>query len=120
MSEQATATNHPLVDEIQREIAEHKVLVYSKGTKDNPRCGFTLETKQYLEQLNVPFVMVDVLENPEKRQLLNQMCDWNTLPKIFINGEFYGDTDILREMQQSGELETVLSSAFPERAQAAQ
>lgn len=107
------------VDEIKGELAAHKILVYSKGTKENPRCGFTLETAQFFNQMGYPFHMIDVLEQPMKRQILNQMFDWQTLPKIFINGEFYGDTDILNEMQSNGELKTALDSAFPDGKPAA-
>jgi monothiol glutaredoxin len=101
-----------IVDEIKAEIAEHKILVYSKGTKENPRCGFTMETVAFLTELGRPFHMIDALEQPIKRQVLNQMFDWQTLPKIFINGEFYGDTDILNEMKANGELQPIVDAAF--------
>lgn len=98
--------------EIQDEIATHKILVYGKGTKRAPRCGFTLETIEFFNQLGFPFEVVDVLDNTEKRQALTEMTDWPTLPKVFINGTFYGDTDILGPMVENGELERVLASAF--------
>jgi monothiol glutaredoxin len=98
--------------EIQDEIDRHKILVYGKGTKQAPRCGFTLETIQFFNELDVPFEVVDVLENSDKRQALTEMTNWPTLPKVFIDGKFYGDTDILGPMAQSGELETVLTAAF--------
>jgi monothiol glutaredoxin len=98
--------------EIENEIHEHKVLVYGKGTKHAPRCGFTLETVQFFNELDVPFEVVDVLENVEKRQALTEITNWPTLPKVFINGKFYGDTDILGPMAENGELKDVLSNAF--------
>jgi len=98
--------------EIQDEIAAHKILVYGKGTKLAPRCGFTLETIQFFDQLGFPFEVIDVLENTAKRQALTELTDWPTLPKVFINGTFYGDTDILGPMVENGELERVLASAF--------
>ena len=98
--------------EIDREIAGNTILVYGKGTKDAPRCGFTLETIQFFNSFGYPFEVVDVLENMEKRQALSEMTDWPTLPKVFIKGEFYGDTDILGPMAQSGELRTLLQDAF--------
>jgi monothiol glutaredoxin len=98
-----------LKQEIELEIAQHPILVYSKGTSEAPRCGFTLETVNFLKQFNVPFTFIDVLENMEKRQALAEMTDWPTLPKIFINGKFYGDTDVLGPMAESGELQKVLS-----------
>jgi monothiol glutaredoxin len=103
-----------LKEEIAREIAANKVLVYGKGTKSQPRCGFTLETIQFFDGFGVPFEVVDVLENPPKREALSEMTQWPTLPKVFINGTFYGDTDILGPMAESGELQEVLKAAFGE------
>jgi monothiol glutaredoxin len=101
-----------LHDEIKREIAENTILVYGKGTKDAPRCGFTAETIQFFNAFGYPFAVVDVLENMPKRQALSEHTDWQTLPKIFIDGKFYGDTDILGPMAKSGELSKVLEKAF--------
>ena len=99
-------------DEIEREVAEHKILVYGKGTKDAPRCGFTLETIEFFDRFGYPFEVIDVLENQSKRDTLSQMTNWPTLPKVFINGTFYGDTDILGPMAESGELQATLQDAF--------
>ncbi len=98
--------------EIEREIATNAILVYGKGTKDMPRCGFTMETIQFFNHFGYPFEVVDVLENMPKRDALAKMTDWPTLPKVFIKGKFYGDTDILGPMAESGELNEVLSAAF--------
>lgn len=101
-----------LNNEIAAEIAAHKILVYGKGTKDAPRCGFTLETIQFFNHFGYPFEVVDVLENMPKREALSKMTEWPTLPKIFIDGKFYGDTDIVGPMAQNGELQTILKEAF--------
>ncbi len=101
-----------LTTEIDREIADNTILVYGKGTKDAPRCGFTLETIEFFNAFGYPFEVVDVLENMPKREALAQMTDWQTLPKVFIGGKFYGDTDILEPMARSGELAKVLENAF--------
>jgi monothiol glutaredoxin len=101
-----------LQDEIKREIADNTILVYGKGTKDAPRCGFTLETIQFFNAFGYPFEVVDVLENMPKREALAQLTDWPTLPKVFIKGQFYGDTDVLEPMARSGELSRVLETAF--------
>jgi monothiol glutaredoxin len=101
-----------LKDEIQREIAGNAILVYGKGTKDAPRCGFTLETIQFFNNFGYPFEVVDVLENMPKRQALAEMTDWQTLPKVFIGGQFFGDTDILGPMAANGELATLLEKTF--------
>src|SRR3984885_15452174 len=99
-------------EEIAREIAANTILVYGKGTKAAPRCGFTLETIEFFDRFGYPFEVVDVLENLPKREALAEMTDWPTLPKVFINGKFYGDTDVLEPMAQSGELKAALEEAF--------
>lgn len=99
-------------EEIAREIQGNPILVYGKGTKDAPRCGFTLETIEFFNRFGYPFEVIDVLENMPKREALAEMTDWPTLPKVFIGGTFYGDTDILEPMAASGELATKLREAF--------
>ncbi len=98
----------PFFAEVHAEIAAHPIFIYSKGTKDFPRCGFTMRLKETFEQLGVDFVMQDVLDNPEKRLFLNEFCEWPTLPKVFIHGEFCGGTDIILEMLQRGELQPLI------------
>jgi monothiol glutaredoxin len=98
--------------EIAGEIAANTIVVYGKGTKTAPRCGFTLETIEFFDRFGYPFEVIDVLENMPKREALSEMTDWPTLPKVFINGKFYGDTDILGPMAESGELQTMLQEAF--------
>lgn len=101
--------------DIEREIAAHKILVYGKGTKSAPRCGFTLETIEFFDQFGYPFEVIDVLTDEEKRRVLSEMTNWPTLPKVFINGTFYGDTDVLGPMHESGELAQVLKAAFDQQ-----
>ena len=99
-------------DEIKEEIAQNKVLIYGKGTKTAPQCGFTVETIQFFEKYGYPFEVINVLENMGKREALSKMTNWPTLPKVFIDGNFYGDTDILDEMEAKGEVEPLLKTAF--------
>lgn len=99
-------------DEIKQEISNNKVLIYGKGTKTAPQCGFTVETIQFFQKYGHPFEVVNVLNNMEKREALNKMTNWPTLPKVFIDGKFYGDTDILDEMEAKGEVEPLLKAAF--------
>ncbi len=99
-------------DEIKEEIAQNKVLIYGKGTKTAPQCGFTVETIQFFEKYGYPFEVINVLENMGKREALSKMTNWPTLPKVFIDGNFYGDTDILDEMETKGEVEPLLKTAF--------
>lgn len=101
-------------NEIKEEIKNNKILIYGKGTRSEPKCGFTVETIQFFDKYKFPFEVVDVLENMDKREILNQMTNWPTLPKVFINGKFFGDTDILDEMEAKGEVEPLLKEAFGE------
>jgi len=89
-------------------------LIYGKGTKSAPRCGFTAETVQFFNKYGHPFEVINVLDNMPKRDALSKMTNWPTLPKVFIDGKFYGDTDILDEMELKGEVEPLLKTAFGE------
>jgi len=109
-------TTHPIGKEMAEELKANKIMIYSKGTKTQPKCGFAMRTAQIFQQVGLPFEMQDVLENPEKRMYLNEVLEWPTLPKIFIDGEFQGGFDILVEMVQNGELEAELKKAFPDTA----
>jgi len=101
-----------LEQEVANEISTHKILIYGKGTKMQPMCGFTVETIQFFNKYGYPFEVVNVLGNDPKRQYLSQLTNWPTLPKVFINGTFYGDTDILDEMERKGEVKPLLDSVF--------
>jgi monothiol glutaredoxin len=101
-----------LKQKIEEEIRTNTIVVYGKGTKLAPRCGFTMETVAFFNDLGYPFEVIDVLTDMDKRQALSDITNWPTLPKVFINGQFYGDTDILGPMRESGELKTVLDAAF--------
>ena len=103
---------NPLEEEIQQEIKTNKILIYGKGTKSMPMCGFTRETMQFFDRYGYPYEVIDVLPNPEKREALTKITNWPTLPKVFIDGTFYGDTDILEPMEKKGELEPLLKKAF--------
>jgi len=102
----------PIEQEIQKEISEHKILIYGKGTKSMPMCGFTRETMQFFDRYGYPYEVIDVLNQPAKRETLTKMTSWPTLPKVFINGQFIGDTDILDPMEAKGEVEPLLKKAF--------
>ncbi len=104
----------PIEEEIQCEIKDHKILIYGKGTKAMPKCGFTVETIQFFDKYGYPYEVVNVLESPAKREVLSRMTNWPTLPKVFINGQFYGDTDVLNPMEKKGEVVPLLKAAFGE------
>ena len=110
--------SNSLKEEIEREIGANTILVYGKGTKSMPRCGFTLETIEFFDRFGYPFEVIDVLENMPKREALSEMTNWPTLPKVFIGGAFYGDTDILGPMAENGELQAKLEETFGHAAEA--
>lgn len=94
---------------IQETISNNDVVLYMKGTKDFPQCGFSALVVQILKNLNVEFVDVDVLRDPEIRQGIKDFSDWPTIPQLYIKGEFIGGCDIVKEMFQSGELQEILA-----------
>ena len=102
----------PIQEEINKEVASHKILIYGKGTKQMPMCGFTRETMQFFDKYGYPYELIDVLSQPAKREALVKMTNWPTLPKVFIDGQFYGDTDILDPMAAKGEIEPLLKKVF--------
>jgi monothiol glutaredoxin len=89
---------------IEKAIAENPVVVFMKGVPDQPRCGFSATVVQILDHLGVDFVGVDVLQSEPLRQGIKDFSDWPTIPQLYVNGEFVGGCDIVREMFQSGEL----------------
>ncbi|MBI3358409.1 MAG: glutaredoxin [Nitrospirae bacterium] len=102
----------PIEEEIKKEISDDKIVIYGKGTKERPMCGFTKETVEFFDRHAYPYVVVDVLQNMPKRETLSRMTNWPTLPKVFIGGQFYGDTDILDPMAANGELAALLKKVF--------
>ncbi len=101
-------TSNPLRDEIQKAIEANPVILFMKGTPDQPMCGFSARTVGILQSLGRPFAAVDVLPDPRIRQELSALSNWPTIPQLFVDGELVGGCDIVTEMYQSGELQGVL------------
>lgn len=99
-----------ILQKIQTTIDSNNVVLYMKGTKDFPQCGFSAAVAHVLKNLNVDFLDVDVLRDPEVRQGIKEFSDWPTIPQLYIKGEFIGGCDIVKEMFQSGELQELLKS----------
>ena len=94
---------------IKQQVTSHPVALYMKGTPQFPQCGFSATAVQILYACGVKdFFSVNVLEEPEIRQGIKAYANWPTIPQLYVNGEFVGGCDILREMYASGELEQVL------------
>ena len=96
---------------ISKTIAEHPVVLFMKGVPDQPRCGFSSLVVQVLDHLGVDFVGVDVLQDEALRQGVKAFSDWPTIPQLYVAGEFVGGSDIMTEMDQSGELKKLLTDA---------
>jgi monothiol glutaredoxin len=95
-------------DRIQTEIDANSVFLYMKGTPMFPQCGFSARVVQILSHLGVPFGSANVLEEQELREGIKEFSQWPTVPQLYVKGEFVGGCDIITEMFQSGELETLL------------
>lgn len=95
-------------EQIAQQIAEHPILIYMKGSPDQPRCGFSAQASQALMACGKPFAYIDILSNPDIRAQLPQYSEWPTFPQLFVQGELVGGCDIITEMYQTGELQTLL------------
>jgi monothiol glutaredoxin len=105
----ASDASNPIHDAIAEAIAEHKVILFMKGTPEAPACGFSARTVAALQALDTPFAAVDVLPDPRIRQELSAISNWPTVPQLFANGELIGGCDIVTEMYESGELADALA-----------
>jgi len=97
---------------IREQVTGHPVVLYMKGTPQMPQCGFSAMAVQALQACGVrQFFTVNVLAEPEIRQGIKEYANWPTIPQLYVNGEFVGGSDIMREMYESGELRKVLEGA---------
>lgn len=93
-------------DVIKEQVTTHPVVLYMKGTPEQPQCGFSANAINILNACGVDELFtVDVLQDPEIRQGIKDYSNWPTIPQLYVNGEFIGGSDILTEMYQSGELQ---------------
>jgi monothiol glutaredoxin len=100
-----------VMDEIKQEVESNPIVIYMKGTRTAPQCGFSAAAVQVLEQYRVPFKDVNILADQEKWSALKVFSDWPTMPQIYIGGQFVGGCDILREMHAKGELAPLVQQA---------
>lgn len=99
------------IDKIKQQIEENAILLYMKGTPKMPQCGFSARAVQCIDACGVDFAYVDILINPDIRQTLPQYADWPTFPQLYVKGELIGGSDIIMELYQQGELESLLREA---------
>ena len=101
-------------DKIKQLVESNKVIVFGKGTRMEPMCGFTARAMAILEQSGKPFEVVNIFEHEDIRPALVSYSKWPTTPQVFVNGELLGGSDIVEQMQQNGELTKKLEVAFSE------
>ena len=98
---------------IEQQVKEHPVVLFMKGSPDQPQCGFSANAAGILRATGKPLHHVDVLLDPEVREVVKEVSSWPTIPQIYVGGEFLGGSDILTEMSGNGELAEALAEAFP-------
>jgi monothiol glutaredoxin len=104
------------VERIHAAITGDKIVVFMKGNRNFPQCGFSAATIEVLEELGVPYSTIDVLSDQEVREAIKTYSNWPTIPQVYINGKFIGGCDIVRELHASGELRAMVKSALGESA----
>ena len=102
------ATENPALKFIADTVQEYPVVLFMKGVPEQPQCGFSATVVSILNQIDVDYVAVNVLQNDALRQGIKEYSDWPTIPQLYVKGEFVGGCDILREMHATGELQTFL------------
>ena len=100
-----------LKDQISHDIENTPIILYMKGTKERPMCGFSAKVVNTLNSHSVVFQDVNILEDPEIRVRLSEYSNWPTIPQLFVNGELIGGCDIVMEMESNGSLDNILASA---------
>jgi monothiol glutaredoxin len=107
-------TNAEIHDFLEKAIGENSVMLFMKGTPEEPSCGFSMRTSGALNALKVRYAALDVLPDPRIREELSAISGWPTIPQLFIDGELVGGCDIVMEMYETGELAEKLGAEMPE------
>jgi monothiol glutaredoxin len=112
-------TNDEIRDFLQNAIDENKVMLFMKGTPDQPRCGFSMRTSAALNAMGVKYAAMDILPDPRIREELSSLSGWPTIPQLFVDGKLVGGCDIVMEMYETGELANALGVEQPAEEPAA-
>ncbi|RYZ04596.1 MAG: Grx4 family monothiol glutaredoxin [Myxococcales bacterium] len=107
------ALSEPLRQKIEGYVTSDRVVLFMKGTRRAPQCGFSAQVVQILDELVPEYQTLDVLSSAELRDAIKEYSQWPTIPQLYIDGKFVGGCDIVRDMKQSGELEQLLGAAAP-------
>ncbi len=97
-----------ILKKIDEEIKSNQIIIFMKGSKDAPQCGFSAAVVEVFNALNVPYVTRDVLVDNELREGIKKHSNWPTIPQVYINGKFVGGCDITRELYKTGELQELV------------
>ena len=101
-----------ILAKIDAMVHNEPIVIFMKGSPEEPKCGFSMAAVNILKSLKVPIRAMDVLENLEVRKAAKEYADWPTFPQVFIGGEFIGGADILQELHEKGELESIVHKAL--------
>jgi len=97
----------PIENDIKKLITDNKVCLFMKGTPEQPQCGFSMTVSNILKHLKINFKGINILDNNEMRQGIKNFSDWPTIPQLYVNGEFIGGCDIIKEMFEKEELHKI-------------
>jgi monothiol glutaredoxin len=100
-----------IIEKIESAVKENKIMIFMKGNRSFPQCGFSATTVAIFDELGVPYATADVLSDPELRDAIKRYSNWPTIPQVYVDGKFVGGCDIIREMHETGELETLVKAA---------
>ena len=105
-----TALNESLRKQISELLASNRVVLFMKGTRQMPQCGFSAQVVRILDALLPSYETIDVLDSPELRDGIKEFSQWPTVPQLYVGGQFIGGCDIVREMNVSGELQNIIGA----------
>ena len=101
-------------DTVKKTVSDNRLVLFAKGTKEQPMCGFSARAIQVMQQVGQPFEVVNIFDDPSIRPSLVEFSNWPTTPQLFVDGELIGGSDIVLEMYQSGELQAKIDGTASE------
>jgi monothiol glutaredoxin len=97
------------IERIEAAVKHNRIMIFMKGNRNFPQCGFSAATVAVFDQLGAPYETADVLSDPELREQIKVYSNWPTIPQVYIDGKFVGGCDIIRELYESGELQQIVN-----------
>ncbi len=99
-------------EEVKKAVTDNKLVLFAKGTKQQPQCGFSHRAMQIMEALGKPYEVINIFDDPSIRPALVEFSGWPTTPQLFVGGELIGGSDIAQELYNSGELKKKVDDTF--------